>query len=84
MSANIYYIIGGIAVVFVIYIVVLQNMMKKRKQQQLENFNSNHSGTPLNEQQKDHLHSGQYFFITGESTSWVSFRTAIWINTPTG
>lgn len=52
MSQNIYYIIGGIAVVFIIYLIFLQTMMKKRKEKQLEKFNENHSGATLTEAQK--------------------------------
>ncbi len=53
-----YYIIGGIAVAFVIYLLFLQTMMKKRKEKQIEKFNNNHSNTPLTEEQKRMLSFG--------------------------
>ncbi|MNJ91848.1 hypothetical protein D3C87_95030 [compost metagenome] len=62
MNTNIYFIIGGIAVAFIIYLIILQTMMKKRKQQQLDNFNNNHSGNPLTEQQKRLLTFGSILF----------------------
>lgn len=62
MNTNIYFIIGGVAVLFIIYMIVLQNMMKKRKQKQLEDFNRNHSGEPLTEQQKRLLTFGAILF----------------------
>ncbi|MDQ8005658.1 MAG: DUF1266 domain-containing protein [Pedobacter sp.] len=62
MNSNIYFIIGGVAVVFIIYMIFLQRMMKKKNQQQLENFNSNHSGNPLTEQQKRLLTFGAILF----------------------
>ncbi len=52
MNTNIYFFIGAIAIGFIIFLIVLQNIMKKRKQQQLDKFNSNHSGNPLTEEQK--------------------------------
>lgn len=48
MSSNTYYIIGAIAVVFVIYLIVLKTM----KQRQLDKFKNSHSGKSLTEQQK--------------------------------
>lgn len=62
MSANIYFIVGAVTVVFIIYMIVLQNMTKKRKQQQLEDFNCNHSGDPLTAQQKRLLSFGAILF----------------------
>ena len=62
MNTNIYFIIGGIAIVFIIYMIILQTAMKKRKQKQLNNFNSNHSGSPLTEQQKRLLTFGAILF----------------------
>ncbi|MFV0539877.1 MAG: DUF1266 domain-containing protein [Aestuariibaculum sp.] len=62
MNSNIYFIIGGVAVVFIIYMVVLQKIMKKKQQSQLDYFNSNHSGTPLTEQQKRLLTFGAILF----------------------
>ena len=62
MNSNIYFIIGGVAFLFIIYMVVLQNMMKKKKQKQLEDFNRNHSGNPLTEQQKRLLSFGAILF----------------------
>lgn len=62
MNSNIYFIIGGVAVVFIIYMIFLQRMMKKKNQQQLENFNINHSGNPLTEQQKRLLTFGAILF----------------------
>lgn len=62
MNANIYFIIGGVAVVFIIYMIVLKNMMKKRKQQQLDAFRSSHSGSPLTEEQKRLLTFGAVLF----------------------
>lgn len=62
MNTNIYFIIGGIAIVFIIYMIVLQTAMKKRKQKQLDNFNNNHSGNPLTEQQKRLLTFGAILF----------------------
>lgn len=52
MNANTYFIIGAIAIAFIVYLIVLQNIMKKRKQRQLDKFNSSHSGDPLTEEQK--------------------------------
>lgn len=52
MNANTYFIIAAIAIAFIIYLIVLQSIMKKRKQQQLDKFNSSHSGNPLTEEQK--------------------------------
>ncbi|SOD11754.1 DUF1266 domain-containing protein [Pedobacter xixiisoli] len=62
MNTNIYFIIGGVAVVFIIYMIVLQNVMKKKKQQQLDNFNRNSSGNPLTEAQKRLLTFGAILF----------------------
>ena len=62
MNASIYLIIGGVAVAFIIYMMVLRNMTKKRKQQQLEDFNSTHSGTALTEEQKRLLTFGAILF----------------------
>jgi len=62
MSTNIYFIIGGVAVLFIIYMIVLQNIMKKKKQQQLENFKQNSSGNPLTEAQKRLLTFGAILF----------------------
>ncbi|UUV20860.1 DUF1266 domain-containing protein [Paenimyroides aestuarii] len=73
MNTNIYFIIGGVAIAFIIYMVVLQNMMKKRKAQQLENFNSNHSGNPLTEEQKRLLTFGAIlFYHRGEKILGIS------------
>jgi hypothetical protein len=62
MNTNIYFIIGGVAVAFIIYMVILQNSMKKRKQQQLDSFNSNHSGSAVTEEQKRLLTFGAILF----------------------
>ena len=62
MNTNIYFIIGGIAVAFIIYMIVLQTMMKKRKQKQMDNFNDTHSGNPLTEPQKRLLTFGAILF----------------------
>lgn len=62
MNSNIYFIIGGVAIVFIIYMIFLQRMMKKKNQQQLESFNINHSGNPLTEAQKRLLTFGAILF----------------------
>lgn len=62
MNSNIYFIIGGVAVVFIIYMIFLQRMMKKKQQGELENFNINHSGNPLTEAQKRLLTFGAILF----------------------
>ncbi|MEG0851525.1 MAG: DUF1266 domain-containing protein [Flavobacterium sp.] len=62
MNTNIYYIIGAVAVLFIIYMMVLQNIMKKKKQQQLADFNTNHSGNPLTDQQNRLLTFGAILF----------------------
>ena len=64
MNPKIYFIIGGIAVVFIIYMIILQTMMKKKKEKQLESFNKNHSGTPLSEPQKRLLTFGAILFYS--------------------
>lgn len=62
MNSTTYFIIGGIAIVFIIYMIILQTTMRKKKQKQLDNFNSNHSGNPLTEQQKRLLTFGAILF----------------------
>ncbi|SOD11761.1 DUF1266 domain-containing protein [Pedobacter xixiisoli] len=62
MSTNVYFIIGAVAVVFIIYMMVLRSMTKKRKQQQLDEFKSTHSGNPLTEEQKRLLTFGAILF----------------------
>lgn len=62
MNTNIYYIIGGVAIIFIIYMIVLQHFMKKKKQKQLDDFNAKHSGKPLTEQQKRLLTFGAILF----------------------
>ena len=52
MSSNIYFIIGGVALVFIIYMIILQKASHKRKQVQLNSFRSNDSGEQLSEHQK--------------------------------
>ncbi len=52
MSENIYYIIGGIAVVFTIYIIFVGTYASKRKKKQLEKFTSL---KPLNRNEKNTL-----------------------------
>lgn len=67
MTTNTYFIIGGIAVLFIVYIVFLKTMMKKRNQKQLDEFNSNNSGLPLTEEQKRLLVFGSIlFYFRGE------------------
>jgi len=67
MNTKIYYIIGGVAVLFIIYMLILQMAMKKRKQKQLDNFNNSHSGNALTEQQKRLLTFGAIlFYYRGE------------------
>lgn len=62
MNTNIYFIIGGVAALFIIYMIVLQNIMKKKKQQQQADFNTKHSGVSLTEQQKRLLTFGAILF----------------------
>ncbi|MGU3375690.1 DUF1266 domain-containing protein [Chryseobacterium sp. M5A1_1a] len=67
MTTNIYFIIGGIALLFIAYMIFLKTMMKKRNNKQLENFNNNHSDEPLTEEQKRLLSfGGILFYYRGE------------------
>lgn len=67
MTTNIYFIIGGIALLFIVYLIFLKTMMKKRNNEQLESFNNNHSGEPLTEEQKRLLSfGGILFYYRGE------------------
>lgn len=67
MTTNTYFIIGGIAILFIAYLVFMKTMMKKRNNQQLENFNNNHSNTPLTDEQKRLLSfGGILFYYRGE------------------
>lgn len=64
---NTYFIIGGIAVLFIVYIIILKTKMKKNNDQLLENFNNNHNGEPLTEEQKRLLSfGGILFYYRGE------------------
>lgn len=62
MSTNTYFIIGGIAIVFVIYMIILQVLMQKRRKSQLDNFNKTHSNIPLSQEQKRLLVFGAILF----------------------
>ncbi len=61
---NVFYIVGGVAIVFIIYLVFLQVMMKKRKEKQLAEFDKNHSNSPLTEEQKKILSFGAILFYS--------------------
>ncbi|MBS7253690.1 DUF1266 domain-containing protein [Flavobacterium branchiicola] len=67
MTTNTYFIIIGIAVLFIAYMIFLKTMMKKRNNLQLENFNNNHSDKPLTHEQKRLLSfGGILFYYRGE------------------
>lgn len=67
MTTNIYFIIGGIAILFIAYLIFLKTIMKKRNNKQLENFSNNHSDEPLTEEQKRLLSfGGILFYYRGE------------------
>lgn len=67
MTTNTYLIIGGIAVLFIVYIIILKTKMNKNNNQLLENFNSNHSDEPVTEEQKRLLSfGGILFYYRGE------------------
>lgn len=59
---NVFYIVGGVAIVFIVYLVFLQVMMKKRKEKQLAEFDKNHSNSSLTEEQKKILSFGAILF----------------------
>lgn len=64
---NTYFIIGGIAVLFIVYIIILKTKMKKNNDQLSQNFNNNHSNEPLTEEQKRLLSfGGILFYYRGE------------------
>ncbi|HEY9260534.1 DUF1266 domain-containing protein [Chitinophaga sp.] len=67
MTANTYFIIGGIALLFLVYMFILKTKMKKQQAKQLENFNNNHSDEPLTDEQKRLLSfGGILFYYRGE------------------
>ncbi|MNV43010.1 hypothetical protein D3C71_1347130 [compost metagenome] len=67
MTTNTYFIIGGIALLFIAYMIFLKTSTKKRNGKQLENFNKHHSGAPLTEEQKRLLSfGGILFYYRGE------------------
>lgn len=64
---NTYLIIGGIALLFIVYMLVLKARMKKYNNKQLESFNTNHSDKPLTDEQKRLLSfGGILFYYRGE------------------
>lgn len=64
---NTYFIIGGIAVLFIVYIIILKTKMNKNNNQLSQNFNNNHSNEPLTEEQKRLLSfGGILFYYRGE------------------
>ncbi len=52
MSSTVYYVIGIVAVVLVLYYAVLGKFMAKRKKRQFAEFEQNHSGEPLTPEKK--------------------------------
>ncbi|KIC02149.1 MULTISPECIES: DUF1266 domain-containing protein [unclassified Flavobacterium] len=67
MTTNTYFIIGGIAVLFIAYMIFLKTIMKKRNNKLLEDFNNNHSNSPLTDEQKRLLSfGGILFYYRGE------------------
>ena len=72
MSENTYYIIGGIAIVFTIYLIFVITYASKRKKKQLEKFTNL---KPLNRNEKNALVFGSANFKS--STTIISFAFAL-------
>jgi hypothetical protein len=78
MTTNTYFIIGGIAVLFIAYMIFLKSMMKKRNNQQLQKNNNTYSDKPLTEEQKRLLSfGGILFYYRGEKILGIKPENSI-------